>query len=47
MLSVLSDQAFFHEHAQKKMNFTDQISQTKTNMNMNIICYMNKNFLYE
>ena len=49
LLFVLSDQAIFHEHAQKKIIFRDQISQMKTNMNTKLkykIPYMNKNFLY-
>ena len=36
--------AVFHELARKKINFADQISQTKTNVNK--ISYMNRNFLY-
>ena len=38
---VLSDWVNFHAHARKKVNFADQISQTKTNINMN------KNYLHE
>ena len=40
---VLLDRAVFHEHARRKINFADQISQMKTNMNK--ISYMNKNLL--
>ena len=35
MFFILSDRAVFHEHALKKINLTDQVSQTKTNMNIN------------